>query len=97
MHKHGYGSQGMGNWDEMDDEEVGDDFGRPAHTRPQRPTGESIMNSIMWDHTDDTDDMEDDESVGWKGAAIKYGPGAINAVNTWGPAIKHCISSMCRL
>ena len=56
LHKHGYGSQGMGNWDEMDDEEVGwgDDFGRPAHTRPQRPTGESIMNSIMWDHTDDT-------------------------------------------
>ena len=44
--------------DEMDDEEVGDDFGRPAHTRPQRPTGESIMNSIMWDHTDD-------EEVGW--------------------------------
>ena len=33
LHKHGYGSQGMGNWDEMDDEEV---------------------NSIMWDHTDDT-------------------------------------------
>ena len=60
LHKHGYGSQGMGNWDEMDDEEVGwgDDFGRPAHTRPQQPTGESIMNSIMWDHTDD-------EEVGW--------------------------------
>ena len=30
------------------------------------------------------------------GAAIKYGPGAINFVNTWGPAIKHCVSS-CRL
>ena len=59
LHKHGYGSQGMGNWDEMDDEEVGDDFGRPAHTRPQQPTGKSIMNSIMWDHTDD-------EEVGMK-------------------------------
>lgn len=51
LHKHGYGSQGMGSWDEMDDEEVGDDFGRPALTRPQRPT-------YMWDNTDD-------EEVGW--------------------------------
>lgn len=52
--------------------------------------------TYSWD--DMEDDMEDDESVGfWRGAAIKYGPGAVNAVNTWGPAVKHCISSMCRL
>ena len=41
------------------------------------------------------DEMDEDESVGWRGAAIKYGPQAINAVRTWGPVIKHCISSMC--
>ena len=33
--------------DEMNDEEVGDNFGRPPHTRPQRPTGRSIWNSIL--------------------------------------------------
>ena len=41
------------------------------------------------------DEMDEDESVGWRGAAIKYGPQAINAVRTWGPVIKHCVSSMC--
>ena len=41
------------------------------------------------------DEIANDESVGWRGAAIKYGPQAINAVRTWGPVIKHCVSSMC--
>jgi hypothetical protein len=41
------------------------------------------------------DEIANDESVGWRGAAIKYGPQAINAVRTWGPVIKHCVSAMC--
>eukprot|EP00945_MAST-04E_sp_MAST-4E-sp1_P001236 g1236.t1 len=51
-----------GMWDEtdddaLDDEEVGwDDFGKPSHVGFQKPTGESIMNSIMWDNTDDDED-----------------------------------------
>ena len=36
-----------------------------------------------------------DENVGWRGAAIKYGPQAINAVRTWGPVVKHCVGSIC--
>ena len=36
-----------------------------------------------------------DENVGWRGAAIKYGPQAINAVRTWGPAVKHCVGAIC--
>jgi hypothetical protein len=40
---------------DMHDEEVG--FERPPHTRPQKPTGQSIWNS-MWDED------EDDEEVG---------------------------------
>ena len=47
--------------DEMDDEEVGwDDFGKPSHVGPQKPTGESIWNSIMWDE----DEEDDDDVVG---------------------------------
>ena len=37
-----------------------DDFHRPPHTRPQRPTGESIMNSIMWDQGDENIGFGDD-------------------------------------
>ena len=39
--------------------------------------------------------FDEEESVGWRGAAIRYGPRAINAVRTWGPVIKHCVSAMC--
>jgi hypothetical protein len=48
MHKHGYGSQGMGNWDEMDedDESVGWGDERPSHTRAHRPTGKSVNDWI---------------------------------------------------
>ena len=27
-------------------------------------------------------------------AAIKYGPQIINAVNKWGPAVKHCVGGL---
>ena len=35
---------------------------------------------------------------GWNrhnNAAIKYGPQVINAVNKWGPAVKHCVGGLC--
>ena len=35
---------------------------------------------------------------GWNrhnNAAIKYGPQVINAVRTWGPAVKHCVNGIC--
>ena len=49
--------------------------------------------------------MEDDEENvgiqnGWNrhnNAAIKYGPQVINAVNKWGPAVKHCVGGLCGL
>ena len=37
---------------------------------------------------------------GWNrhnNAAIKYGPQLINAVNKWGPAVKHCVGGLCGL
>ena len=37
---------------------------------------------------------------GWNrhnNAAIKYGPQVINAVNKWGPAVKHCVGGLCGL
>ena len=40
-------------------------------------------------------DEDANERVGWRGAAIKYGPQAINAVRTWGPVVKHCVGSIC--
>jgi hypothetical protein len=47
MHQHGYGSKGMGKWDEMEfdeeDESVGS-YDQPSHTRAQRPTRESVNN-----------------------------------------------------
>ena len=53
------------------------------------------------------DTMEDDEENvggfvqnGWNrhnNAAIKYGPQVINAVNKWGPAVKHCVGGLCGL
>jgi hypothetical protein len=50
------------NLDEMDDEEVGDQFsGQPSHTRAHQPNGQSVSNYFgSWDEMDD----EEDESVG---------------------------------
>ena len=42
-----------------------------------------------------TFDEDANERVGWRGAAINYGPQVINAVRTWGPAVKHCVGSIC--
>ena len=42
-----------------------------------------------------TFDEDANEQVGWRGAAINYGPQVINAVRTWGPAVKHCVGSLC--
>merc|ERR1711871_1628510 len=48
MRKHGYGSQGMGNWDELDedDESVGFVDERLSHIRAHRPTGKSVRDWI---------------------------------------------------